>query len=283
VPLTFEVALDELYGVAPDEFILVRARLEKELKAAGDADGAAALKRRRRPHLAAWACNQLARRDADGVAELFEVTGQVAAAQQAALDGGSGDELREATRERQQVLDSLVDSAVRMLNGAAPKPEQYRDNIVATLDAATMEAERSEELRAGRLTQPLLAPAGFGPLDAALVTSASKPRARRASTRELDKARRDVDTARKVAEDAAAVVEEVDADVTSSQLHIETTSAHVGEVQRALERAEEAATEAQRQLGVATEAAETARRNARDAMARLEEAEARLASLQPDV
>ncbi len=280
--VTLDRALDELYGVAPDEFVLVRARLEKELKAAGDADGAATLKRRRRPHLAAWACNQLARREPDRIVELFDVTAQVAGAQQAALDGGSGEALREAAHERQRVLDSLADAAVRLLDGAAPKPAQYRDNIVATLDAATMEPERSEELRSGRLTQPLLAPSGFGPLDAALVTGAAKPRAGRVSTRELDKARREVDQARRAAEDAAAVVEEMDADVTSSQLHVETTSAHVGEVQRALQRAEEAATDAQRELGVATEAAEAARRSARDATARLEEAEARLASLQAD-
>ncbi len=280
---TFDDALDELYGVAPDEFVLVRARLEKELRSAGDADGAAALKRRRRPHLAAWACNQLARRDPDGVARLFAVTGEVAAAQQAALAGGSGDELREAARERQQVLEALSDEAVRMLDGAAPKPSQYRDNIVATLDAASMEPERSDELRAGRLTQPLLAPAGFGPLDAALVSGANAPRERRASARELDKARRAVDKARREAEDAQAVVEEVDADVTSSQLQLDTATGHVGEVERALERARDAATEAARQLSVAREAAETARRNARDATARLEEAEARLASLQADV
>jgi hypothetical protein len=279
---TYDAALGELYGVSPEEFVLVRSRLERELKAAGDADGAAELKRRRRPHLAAWACNQLARRDPEGVEELFEVTGHVAAAQQAALDGGSGHDLREATRERQAALDRLADAAVRLLNGSAPKPQQYRDNIVATLDAATMEPERAAELRTGRLTQPLLAPAGFGPLDAALVTGASTSRARTPSSRELDKARRAVDKTRAAAEDAAAVVEEVDADVTSSQLLVETASAHVGEVQRALERAESSATEAQRQLGVATEAAETARRGARDAMARLEEAEARLASLQAD-
>jgi len=279
---TLDTALDELYGVAPDDFILVRSRLERDLKAAGDADGAATVKRRRRPHLAAWACNQLAREDADGVAELFEVTGQVAAAQQAALDGGSADELREATRERQEVLDSLADAAVRLLDGAAPKPQQYRDNIKATLDAASMEPERGEELRSGRLTQPLLAPAGFGPLDAALVSSAAKPRTRKVSARELDKARRDVDKARKAAEDAVKVVEEVDADVTSSQLAFETASAHLGEVQRAIERAEEAASEAQRQIAVASQAAETARRDERDARARLEEAEARLASLQDD-
>jgi hypothetical protein len=275
-------ALAEIYGVAPDDFILVGWRLARDLTAAGDVAGAATVKRRRRPHLAAWACNQLARQRADDVAELFEVTAQVAAAQQAALEGGSADELREATRERQEVLDSLADAAVRLLDGAAPKPQQYRDNILATLDAASMEPERGEELRSGRLTQPLLAPAGFGPLDAALVSSAAKPRTRKVSARELDKARREVDKARKTVEDAAKVVDEVDADVTSSQLAFETASAHLGEVRRAMERAEEAATVAQRQIAVASQAADTARRDERDARARLEEAEARLASLQDD-
>lgn len=280
MPITLEEALDELYGVAPEEFVLVRARLERELKASGDPEGAAQLRRRRCPHLAAWAANQLVRRDPDGIAQLFEITAEVAAAQQAALEGGSAEDLRAVTRERQRVIDGLADTAVRLLSGVAPKPQQYRDNIVATLDAASLEPERGAELRAGRLTQPLLAPAGFGPLDAALVAGTAKRSARKPSSREIERARREVEKARRAAADAAAVVEEVDADVTSSQLQLETARAHVDDVRRALERAEAAAAEAERQVATAEEAAETARRNAREAQARLEEAEARLAQLE---
>lgn len=277
--LGLEDALDELYSVRPEEFVLVRARLARELSAAGDSDAAADVKRRRRPHLAAWACNQLARSDPDGVASLFSVTGELAAAQQQAIAGGDADELRAATRHRQEQLDALVDAAVGLLAGHAPKPAQYRDNIAATLDAASLDDAASRDLRAGRLTQPLLPPVGFGPLDAAALPGVALPAQRKPSTRERDKARRELERVRASARALAAAAEEADAVVASADLAAQSALAHLQEVDRAQERARDGLAEANARLTAAQSEAEAARLAVRGAMAKVQEAEATLAAL----
>ena len=234
---TLDDALDELYGVLPEEFVLVRSRLERELKAAGDADAAAEIRRLRRPHLAAWACNQIARHDHDGVGALFDATAELAVVQQRTIGGGDPDELRAATRRRQEVLDELVDAGLRKLARHAPKPAQYRDNIAATLDAATLDADAAAMLRAGRLTQPLLPPSGFGPLDATAVPGAEPRPARKASSRERDKARRELERAQQIAATVAAAADEADAEVASADLAAQSALAHLQEVDRAQARA----------------------------------------------
>ena len=278
--LGLDDALDELYGVLPEEFVLVRSRLERELKAAGDTHGAAEIHRLRRPHLAAWACNQLARDDPDAITELFEVTGEVAAAQQGAIGGGDADELRAATRRRQDVLDDLTNECLRRLVRHAPKPNQYRDNIAATLDAATLDADAAAELRAGRLTQPLLPPAGFGPLDLVDIPGATQPRARRPSSRELEKARRELEKAAGDARRLSEAAAEADAVVASADLAAQSAVVHLQEVDLARDRARESFAEANQRLTAAQQDAIDARQTAREAEARMQELEARLRALE---
>jgi hypothetical protein len=280
VTLGLEDALDELYGVLPEEFVLVRARLERELKTRGDTQGAAEVKRRRRPHLAAWACNRLARDDPDGLAVLFDATAELAAAQQRAIGGGDPGELRDAARRRQEILDTLVEQGTTVLHGHAPKPAQYRDNIAATLDAATLDATAAAELRAGRLTQPLLPPAGFGPLDPASVPGAAPRPAPKPTSRQREKARRDVEQARQKARSLATAADEADAEVTSADLAAQSALAHLQEVDRAQDRARDALAEANSRLTDAQLEAEEARRSLREGMAKVQEAEARLAELE---
>src|SRR4051812_41302335 len=65
-------ALDDLYAAPLEEFIERRDALAKQLKAAGDKDGAAEVKKAHKPTQAAHALNQLSR-DAKGELEaLFE-------------------------------------------------------------------------------------------------------------------------------------------------------------------------------------------------------------------
>ena len=242
-------ALDELYGVRPEEFVLVRSRLERELKAAGDNDAANAVKRLRRPHLAAWACNQLAGDDADGIAALFEATASVATAQQRTIGGGDPDELRTATRERQQLLDQLVDAGLRALARHVPEARaEYRDNIAATLDAATLDPEAAALLRAGRLTQPLLAPSGFGPLDPTAVPGAEPRVVRKPTSRERDRARRELERAQDTVETLAAAADEAEAEAASADLAAQSALGHLQEVDRAQERARDALAEANARL-----------------------------------
>src|SRR5439155_16223840 len=66
--MELDTVLDRLYAVALDEFTATRNSLAKEL-AGDDARQVKALKK---PNIAAWALNQLAR--SDDLADLFDVT-----------------------------------------------------------------------------------------------------------------------------------------------------------------------------------------------------------------
>ena len=58
-----EQAAEELYGLPPGEFTRARDARVKELRTEGDREAADAVKGLRKPTVAAWALNQLARRN----------------------------------------------------------------------------------------------------------------------------------------------------------------------------------------------------------------------------
>ena len=261
-------ALAELYAAAPEEFVLVRARVEAELRRDGDDAGAADVRARRRPNLAAWACNQLARRDPDGVAALLDATRRVIDAQANAEPGVGAAALRDAARDRHDLLDRLTDAAVSVLRGRVPQPDTYRASITATLDAGSLEPEHADELRAGRLTRPLTAPAGFGPSTAAPATAGNDATRARAHTarQALAAARREATAAGNAAKTAAS-------ELTSATLRADAATAHLHDVERALERARASATQTAEQAGAAQARADEARRAADAAADALRRAE----------
>jgi hypothetical protein len=67
-----EARIDELYGLPLDRFIPERDALAKELRATGDREAAELVKAQRKPVVATWALNRLAR-EAKGIAELAAV------------------------------------------------------------------------------------------------------------------------------------------------------------------------------------------------------------------
>src|SRR5437763_4336427 len=73
----------ELYGLPPDRFIAERDALVRALRSDGQREEAAAVARLRKPSVAAWAVNQLARTQARAMTHLF----------------AAGDELREIQSE----------------------------------------------------------------------------------------------------------------------------------------------------------------------------------------
>jgi hypothetical protein len=271
-PSALERALGELYAASPEEFVLVRTRLAGELRDAGDMAAATEVRGRRRPNLAAWACNQLARQHADEVGELLEATRRVAAAQGSAARGGEGDALRREGRARQELVAHLADQGVALLRGRAPKPEAYRDSITATLDAASLDAALAEELRAGRLTRVLSSPAGF---EASLdLGDAGRSRPGIAAGA-AQAARRALADARQAAQGAEAAARTADSEAASADLRSDAAQAHLQEVERALERARASADEAGKQARLARARADAGRAEAEAAERRLQDLERR--------
>lgn len=152
---------DELFDLPPDEFVAARDALAKRLKADGDKDASSAVKVLRRPTVAAWAVNQIARSTAGrkDIAALLQVGDRLRDAHDALLEGKGDGAVREATAERRKLVAKLTKAAVATLGTGG---ESQHDAINHTFDAAVADPEAGLAVRAGRLSRELEAPAGFG-------------------------------------------------------------------------------------------------------------------------
>ena len=155
-------AMRDLYALPPEEFTAARDRLAGELKDAGKAEDAAAVKKLRKPSIVAWAVNAKARDRPEDVEGLREAGQALRRAQRKALSGGGGEDLRRATDERRALIGSLTDAGVAAIGarGAA-----HRDAIAATLDAASVDDELGRRLQAGVLDRDAKPTAGFGAIE----------------------------------------------------------------------------------------------------------------------
>lgn len=148
-----DARVDELYALPLDQFVAARDALAKELRAAKDREGAAAVKALRKPSAAAAAVNHLARRSPGAVERLLALGDELRRAQRRALSGAAASELRDATRALRAAIDAAAADT-----GAAPS---QHDRVVDTLFAAVTTDEHREDLVGGRLTTDL-EPAPFG-------------------------------------------------------------------------------------------------------------------------
>ncbi|HEV3472742.1 MAG TPA: hypothetical protein VG408_05995 [Actinomycetota bacterium] len=140
-----DAALDELYGLPLDEFTAARDRLATELKAGGQPEDAAALKKLKKPPLSVWALNQVARRSPDDVAAYLDALDSLENASSAA-------ELRAATDTRKQAAARLHKAAAAALkDGGHPASGNVMQKIMASL-VATPSDDEAERFRKGRLT-----------------------------------------------------------------------------------------------------------------------------------
>jgi hypothetical protein len=160
--LAGEQAVEELFGLPPEEFVAARDDLARRLKREGDPETAARVKALRRPTLSAWAVNQLARGRGQELAPLLAAGERLRSAHRAALAGGGAAELRAATRAEREVVTGLVEIALELLRDAGhPTTDATRDRVAATLHAAAADEAAAELVRSGRLTADL-DPSGFG-------------------------------------------------------------------------------------------------------------------------
>jgi hypothetical protein len=174
---------DELFGLAPEEFVAARDELARRLKREGDAEAAARVKALRRPPLSAWAVNRLAREQGPALAPLLAAGERLRAATQAALAGEGAAELRAAAMAEREAVAGLVRATLELLREAGhPATDATRDRVAATLHAAAASPEAAELVRHGRLTADL-DPSGFGTTPDAAFGDEPAPAARTAGRR----------------------------------------------------------------------------------------------------
>jgi len=188
---------DRLYGLPPNEFIPARDELARRLRDQGQRELADEVKALRKPPVAAWVVNQLARERELDVQRLLNAGEALAKAQAGAATGDSPEVFAEARREEQRALERLAEAAretiAREAIGAATL-----NRILQTLRAASLTSEGRELLKRGRVSEEL-EPPGFEAIGLAGATT--KPR-RRAKAKPQDERRAALDDARRGVKEA---------------------------------------------------------------------------------
>jgi hypothetical protein len=157
----FEEAADALYAAPAADFIATRNELAKQLKADGDQLGSTRLKAMRKPTVAAWVTNLVARTLPDELDDLLALGDEFRQAT-ADLDG---DRLRELTPKRHQMLDKLSKEATRLADEEGQKVSaDVGQKLRETLDAALIDPAAGDAVREGRLSSALRH-VGFGVVD----------------------------------------------------------------------------------------------------------------------
>lgn len=151
-PAGLELVARELYGLPPEEFTAARDTAVREARAAGDRLLATSLKGLRRPSVAAWAVNLLARERAELLAQVVELGGSLREAQ-AALEGSA---LRDLTRQRRQLVAAVTQEAGAVASAHGQRLSSAAERQVEeTLQAAMTDPAAAQAVRSGLLAQPL--------------------------------------------------------------------------------------------------------------------------------
>ncbi|MBY4131490.1 hypothetical protein HQO83_24145 [Rhodococcus fascians] len=160
-----DTVVDDLYSLAPADFVSHRSAYVARFKKAGDKAGATRISALRKPTVVAWLVNMLARRDESALAELFELGEQLERAQQR----GDGHRLRELSTARSTSIRALTEKAISLGRdlGVTVGDNAARE-ISNTLNAAMADPEIRDRVRAGR-TVVAETYSGFGPALLSLV------------------------------------------------------------------------------------------------------------------
>lgn len=225
---------EDLYALPLEEFTAARNELAKTLKAEGRADEAGRVKKLKKPPVSAWAVNQLARDDPDGIARLLDLVDRLKEARSAGDIHALGAERRELVAKLTRRAGELAEAA-----GHAASPATLQ-RVTQTLQAGAEEDER-ELLQRGALPDDL-EPAGFDALGAFSLDAFS-------SAPEPDEE-----------DDTAAELEELKRLAAEAEEEAARLSAEAERAEAAALAASEAASEARRRAREAREKAQKAAR-----------------------
>lgn len=156
--MDLDSAADDLYGVAPEEFVERRKVLVGEARQAKDRELVRQIGALRKPTRTGWLVNVLARAEPDAVRELLDLGRALALAQQRR----SGDDLRRLSQQRRSMVDALARRTLELgrERGYEP-PDASHQEVAQSLQAALGDPEVAGLLLRGRLTQAVTY-GGFG-------------------------------------------------------------------------------------------------------------------------
>jgi hypothetical protein len=235
---------DELYGLPLREFTAARDGRATEARKAGKSDVASAVKRLRKPSVAAWITNMLVRERGSEIERLISLGEELRSAR-----GLKGEQIRRATMQRSDAVRTLLRHARAIADRAnQPASRAVLDEVEVTLDAAFSDPESAASLRAGRLTTALhYSGLGFG--------SAPEPGAAAGATRRpVDDTRtagRSTTTARKALEQATREARAADVEADSAKRAVVTAEADLKRLRAAFAVADRKAKKARQKVTAA--------------------------------
>ena len=258
------VDVDDLYGLPLDEFVPARNALARELRNSGRREEAGEAGGVRKPSVAAWAVNQLARTQKREVGELFDAGDALRAAHEDVLAGrGGGGELRDAVERERAAVDALTGASRGLLTSQGHELSQtIIDRVADTLHAAALDDDARAQVTDGRLERELrhvgigLATAGTLPARAPAPARPKKPAidrgaeqraereraearaAARATEREarrrLERAERATQVAAERRDRAAKSLDDAQAQLSDADAELEEARDQLGEAEEAL-------------------------------------------------
>ena len=271
MPSATDELIQRLYEAPPDGFVAARTAAITEARRVGDRETARRLAALKKPTVAAWVVNLLALRRPDLIEDLVGL----ATAMREAQRGLDGEQLRELTTQRRQVVSALVESARRLALAAEPGVRLPLAEVEATLTAAMAEPEIAAQVRTGRLIRAA-SYVGFGEVP--------RPRLRLITD---DDATADDATADDDEPDDRAEVVEFPSPSARERAAAERRRRELEQRRRELRREQSAAQAAEHRADEQLERAENAERDAghlvEDLDAELAELERRRAEAQADV
>jgi hypothetical protein len=143
--------VDHLYALPLEDFIPARAAAAKELRKAGDRETAAVVAKLPKPTPPAWTANQVAREQPELIEAMLDAGEALRDAQEAAVSGGGGGGLRDATLAERRAVDAVMTAATAYRPAGKPLSRAMADRLRTTLHAAAGDAAIREALAHGRL------------------------------------------------------------------------------------------------------------------------------------
>ncbi|WP_227984500.1 hypothetical protein [Nocardia spumae] len=255
--MQLEEVTAELYALDPAEFVAARDERARAARADGDKPLATAISRLRRPTVAAWAVNLLARNAPQELGALLDLGRALSEAQRTL----SAQRMRTLAEQRRKAVNALTRRAAHLAaDSGRDLTEPVLRAVTGTLNAALAEPEVADRVRAGVVTAAADY-AGFGPAGAVL---AAVPDAEEAAARTADTTGDDLAAAASAVESARAARDSARLELGRQQIEAAAAEERITALRAELEQAEEAS----RFTRAGAAAAEEAVRRAEEELAR---------------
>lgn len=261
----------ELYGLPLDEFVAGRDGLARELRREGEKERAGEVAKLKKPSVAAWTVNQLARNNRKQLDLLLDAGHRLRVGQEEALAGGDRAKFESARRDHERAVRELVDAARELLAAErGTSSDQMLSSIERTLRYASIDEEERALLASGRLTAEVEA-TGFDAFAGMALPAAPPPRP--APARRRDRAEAPTPAKERkpnAAEERRARVAAAQEDVKLAREREREARQMLREAERAERKAAQALERATSDHAAAKEALDAAAAETQEALERLE-------------